>query len=215
MYKMSLQGYYRVTRNQIDFKPSANLFLNDHIETEVLLGRNKTYGAELLFVKEKGTLIGSFSYTYSSSIQQIDGVNQGNPYPSSSDRRHNISFLATQKINNKVSLSANWMFSSGVAFSFPTGRYEKDGIILPYYSARNDFRLPATHRLDLSLSVAQNVDDNKKRAGAFNFSIYNFYGRKNPYSYVFRQSTTDAAKTEVVKLFLFTILPAVSYTFKF
>lgn len=114
-----------------------------------------------------------------------------------------------------MNLSANWMFSSGVAFSFPAGRYEKDGIILPYYASRNGFRLPATHRLDLSLSLKQKPKEDSDATGEFNISIYNFYGRKNPYSYVFRQSSVAPSKTEVVKLFLFTVLPAVSYKFSF
>ncbi len=213
-YRFSVQGYYRITRNQLDFKPSASIFLNDHIETEVLNGRNRAFGAEFLLSKDKGKLKGSLSYTFSRSLQEIDGINQGEAYPSSFDRQHNIAVTMSHPLGKRWRFSANWLFASGVAFSFPAGRYEKDGILLPYYTARNSFRLPNTHRLDLSFTLRPKNTNPSAKTGELNLSLFNFYGRENPYSYVFRQSADDPSRTEVIKLFLFTVLPAVSYKFR-
>ncbi|MBT32288.1 MAG: hypothetical protein CMO01_21710 [Thalassobius sp.] len=214
-YEFSLEGYYKNMRNQIDFKPQANLLLNDHLETEILKGDARAYGMELFFRKKKGQFTGWISYTLSKAVRDIPGINNDNPYPTSYDRRHNISIVSNYKVNKHVDISANWVFSSGIAYSFPVGKYEKDQFIVPYYTSRNGFRLPPVHRLDVSATFYRKMSADMKNESSFNFSIYNLYSRKNTYAYIFRQSDEDRTKTEAVKLYLFTLLPSFTYNFKF
>ena len=214
-YEFSLEGYHKLMRNQIDFKPLANLLLNDHLETEILKGNARAYGLELFFRKKKGQFTGWISYTLSKAKRDISGINNDNPYPTSYDRRHNISIVTNYKLNKHIDISANWIFSSGLAYSFPVGKYEKDQFIVPYYTSRNGFRLPPVHRLDVSATFYRKMSANKKNESSFNFSIYNLYSRKNTYAYIFRQNEDDRTKTEAVKLYLFTILPSFTYNFKF
>ncbi len=215
MYELSVEAYYRFMRNQIDFKPLANLLLNDHLETEILSGSTQAYGAEFFFRKRKGRFKGWLSYTLSEAVSDIPGINNNQPYPTSYDRRHNLSIVSSYKVNRYLEISANWMFASGLAYSFPVGKYEKDQFIVPYYTSRNGFRLPPVHRLDVSATFYRKMSVNKKNESSFNFSIYNVYNRKNTYAYVFRQSREDRSKTEAVKLYLFTIIPSFTYNFKF
>ena len=214
-FELSIEGYWKYMQNQIDFKPLASLLLNNHLETEVLSGRGLSYGAELLLRKRFGRLNGWMSYTLSRAIRNIDGINDGRTYPTSFDRRHNFTAVLTYKFTDRISLSANWIYASGIAYSFPVGKYEIDGVILPYYSDRNGFRLPDTHRLDLALTVFREMNEERTNESSFSFSIYNVYARKNTYAFVFRQNEVIPDRTETVKLFLFSIVPSFTYNFRF
>lgn len=215
IYEFSVEAYYKFMDNQIDFKPLANLLLNDHLETEILSGSTVAYGAEFFFRKRKGRFKGWISYTLSKAESDIPGINNNQPYPTSYDRRHNISMVSSYKVNKYLELSANWVYASGLAYSFPVGKYQKDQFIVPYYTSRNGFRLPPVHRLDVSATFYRKMSADKKNESSFNFSIYNLYNRRNTYAYIFRQSREDRTKTEAVKLYLFTIIPSFTYNFKF
>lgn len=216
VYEASLEVYYKGFQNQIDFKPLASLLLNNHLETEVLSGKGEAYGAEFFLRKVEGKrLTGWLTYTLSKSVRQIDGINQNRPYPTSFDRRHNFFTALNYKAGKRVRLSANWTYSSGIAFSFPVGKYAIGNNVFPYFSSRNGFRLPANHRLDLSITVYRERTKDQPNESSFTFSLYNAYFRKNAIAYVFRQSDSSASATETVKLFLPPTIPSFTYNFKF
>lgn len=214
-FKFSLQGYIRHTGKNLDFKPAADIFMSEHIETELMQGERQSVGVEFMLSKEKGRLTGSLSYTYAQQNQYFDGINEGKTHPTSTDRRHNLSCILSYQINRRLSISANWMLASGLPFSHPGGIYRKDNFILPYYTGRNNARLPTTHRLDFSLTWRHKIKSNWKKYGELNFSVYNLYMRKNVYSYIFRQTSQDYKQFKLQKIFLFPILPSVTYKFKF
>ncbi|MCK4344584.1 MAG: TonB-dependent receptor, partial [Bacteroidales bacterium] len=116
-------------------------------------------------------------------------------------------------LNKKWKLSTVWVFATGNAVTFPVGKYEYDGKIFSLYTERNQYRMPAYHRLDLSATYQGKK--RKKFQSSLNFSIYNVYARKNAYMISFRQSEDNPEITEAVKLSLFTIIPSVTYNFKF
>jgi len=213
--ELSVEAYYKEMDNQVEFKPLASLALNNHLETELLQGSGTSYGIESMIRKNKGRLSGWATYTYSRSERQVPGINSGKPYPASFDRRHDVSIVLQYQLNKKLDFSANWTYASGVAYTVPVGRYEKNGIIVPYYTERNGFRLPPVHRLDLSATLSPKPRPGQKHESKWHFSIYNVYNRKNTFAYVFRQKRNQPNQTEVVKLYLFTIIPSVSYSFNF
>jgi hypothetical protein len=215
VWETSLEGFYKDMMNQIDFKPTAELILNDHLETEILKGTGKAYGLELLIKKQKGITSGWMSYYLARTERTIKGINNNKPYPTSFDRTHNFSLVINHQFNKRVTLSANWVFSSGIAYTFPVAKYEQDGFLVPFYTDRNGYRLPSNHRLDLSLTFFRSMSSNKKNESSFNFSIYNVYARRNTYAYIFRQNKDDRTKTEAIKLYLFSIIPSFTYHFKF
>ena len=63
VWEASLETYYRDTKNTIDYVSGANLQLNPTIETQLLQGRGRSYGTELMISKKKGELTGWVSYT--------------------------------------------------------------------------------------------------------------------------------------------------------
>jgi hypothetical protein len=212
-YEFSSEIYYKNLQNQIDYKNGAELNLNENVESQILFGQGRAYGLELYLKKKYGKFNGWISYTLSKIEDKFDRINNGNYFPARQDRTHDISIVGIFEANKKWTLSATWVYNTGNAVTFPTGKYEIDGVTKFYYSDRNANRMPAYHRLDLGATYIR-----KKTAtfeSSWTFSIYNAYGHDNPYSITFRDSKTDPTKTEAVQTTLFRFVPSISYDFKF
>ena len=176
-------------------------------------GKGWAYGSEFLIRKTKGKTTGWVSYTLSWSKRQFDEINNGKEFYARNDRRNDISVVVNQKIKKRISASLSWVYYTGSAVSFPTGIMEVGGTTVPIYSERNADRMAAYHRMDASVTLAGK--EGKKFQSSWNFAIYNLYARKNPYAYQFRESKTDPGKQEVKMLYLFGIVPSISYNLKF
>jgi hypothetical protein len=53
-WSTSLDGFYRNTANQLEYRDFADLFLNQHLETELIQGEGIAYGAEFMVQKNTG-----------------------------------------------------------------------------------------------------------------------------------------------------------------
>ncbi|MDN4166714.1 TonB-dependent receptor [Cytophagales bacterium LB-30] len=215
-FETSVEGYYKTMSNQIDYINGAQLLLNDSLEGDLLYGKGRSYGLEFFAKKNTGALTGWISYTLSRSERQIEGINQGNWYRAKYDKTHNLSVVGIYELNERWSFSGNFTYSTGVVTTFPNARWEYEGITIPYNTndVRNNFRVPAYHRLDLAATLQnkprKNWDSN------WVFSIYNVYARKNAYSIYFRQNADNPTNTEAVRLAILGIfVPAVTYNFNF
>ncbi|MBA7520888.1 hypothetical protein ES705_12987 [subsurface metagenome] len=212
-YETSVEVYYKNLQNQIEYKNGADPFLNPIIESELYFGKGWSYGIELFIKKKYGELYGWLGYTLSGTNRKFDDIDDGKVFPARYDRTHDVSFVLSYDLNKKWKLSTVWVFATGNAVTFPVGKYEYDGKIFSLYTERNQYRMPAYHRLDLSATY-----QGKKREkfqSSWNFSIYNVYARENAYMISFRQNEDNPEITEAVKLSLFTIIPSVAYNFKF
>ncbi len=212
-YELTFETYYKALDNQIDYRDGANLLGNGTIETELLTGKGRAYGAEWLLRKKTGRLTGWIGYTLSKSEKQIPGINEGKWYNAVQDRTHDISVVGMYKLNQKWMLSANWVYTTGNAVSYPSGKYRVDGRTTYYYSERNGYRMPAYHRLDLSATVQ--LKERKRFSSELAFGVYNAYNRNNAFIITFRDNKTDPTKTEAVQTTLFGAVPFISYNFKF
>ncbi len=208
-YESSLEVYYKNMQNQIDYRNGADLQLNPTVESLLLYGRGWSYGAEFLVRKRSGPLSGWLAYTWSKTQEQFPQINGGNPFPARQDRTHDISIVAMYDFSNTWAFSAVWVYNTGNAVTFPNGNYWVDGRLVPYYTQRNGYRMPAYHRLDLSATWTLGP------RSSLDFSVYNAYDRMNAYAIYFRQNRTDPSKTEAVQVTLFPIIPSVTYNFKF
>ncbi len=211
----SVEVYYKDMKNQLDFRDGANILLNPLMEADLRVGDAWAYGVEFMFNKTKGDFTGWFSYTWSKAWQQIDGINQGEKYPAAFDRPHDISLVLSYAINPRLNISANWVYQTGKPVTLPVGRYEYGGVVIPVYANRNGSRMPDYHRLDLSATWQTRKRPERSWQGSWNFSIYNAYYRKNTFSYSFRQNEANQHQTDVYKLYLFGIVPSVTYNFSF
>lgn len=212
-YESLIEIYYKDLKNQIDYKNGAELVFNSTVEAELVFGRGWAYGAEFMFKRNFGRLNGWISYTLSRTLRQFDDINNGNPFPARQDRIHDLALVGIYQISPKLTASANWIYYTGNAVTFPSGKYEIDGVTVGYYTERNGYRMPPYHRLDLGLTWERKK--NEKFESAWNFSVYNAYARENAYFIQFRQNEENPNKTEAVQFALFKIIPSVSYRFKF
>lgn len=212
-FELNVESYYKTMDNQIDYRDGAETFNSDNIETQLLYGIGRAYGLEVLFKKKKGDFTGWLSYTLSKTERQIDGINGGNWYNARQDRTHEVALVGSYQLNKRWSLSASWIYYTGDAITFPTGKYNMDGQVFFYYTDRNTYRMPSYHRLDLGANLQ--LKKRKNFSSELSFSLYNAYGRKNAYMINFREAENDPSRTEVVRTTLFQFLPSVSYNFKF
>lgn len=211
----SLEGFYKLNHNAIDFKDHAELLLNEYLEGEFRFGHAWSYGTELLIRLVEGRLNGWLSYTWSRTFRQVKQINNGNPYPASYDRPHDISIVLNYEISPSFNLGANWVYATGSPVTFPTGRFQIGNTIAPVYSDRNSFRLPDYHRLDLSLTYSRPTKPKQKWSSEWNLSVYNAYYRKNPWVINFLNDPDEPGVTYAEMTYLFGILPAITYNFKF
>lgn len=219
--EVSTEVYYKDMHNVTDFADNAEIFFNEHISTEYRQGSSWSYGAEFMANKKSGKLTGFASYTWSKAMRKIPGVNHGNPFVANYDRRHVLNLQGTYDLNPRWSFGASFTYSTGRPITLPAGKYEYGSYLPDDLTQRNGYRLPDFHRLDLSATFNPKRNDSRKWKGQWIFSVYNAYNRKNPFS-IFTQPTKDADGnpvgdgTKQAKLiYLFPILPTVTYNFKF
>lgn len=215
-WETSVELYYKDMQNVLDYKEGANLFLNSNIETELLNGSGESKGLELLARKTQGQLTGWVAYTWSHTTRTVDGINNGNPYPSSYDRTHDLSVVSNYELNDRWNFAANFVFTTGTPTSFPVAKYTVQGNQLYEYSARNSNRLPNYHRLDLSVTYDFKKNEKRRFKQSINFSVYNIYGRRNAYSITPRANEDNRNQTEFIRLSIIGApIPSITYNFKF
>ncbi|MET0392788.1 MAG: TonB-dependent receptor [Chitinophagaceae bacterium] len=213
-FELSVEAYYKSMQNQIDYRDGADIFANsDAIESQLLFGKGRAYGIEWLLKKKAGRFTGWLSYTLSKTEKKIDGINSDRWYNARQDRTHDVAVVASYQLNAKWTVSANWVFYTGDAVTFPAGKYRIDNRTIFYYTERNGYRMPSYHRLDLGATWV--LRQRKKWSSELTFSLYNAYGRENAYTINFRDNENDPSRTEAVRYALFKYIPSVSYNFKF
>lgn len=212
-YEFSTEIYYKHLQNQIDYKDGAELRFNENAESQLLFGIGRAYGIEFLLRKKYGRLSGWIGYTLARTEKKIDEINKGDYYPVKQDRTHDITIVGMFDLTKKWTVSATWVYYTGNAVTFPSGKYELAGKMVSYYTERNGYRMPDYHRLDIAFTWQKKKT--KKFESSWNFSLYNAYGRENPYSITFQADPNDPTKTQAVQTTLFQWIPSINYNFKF
>lgn len=225
-WEASVESYYRTTQNQIDYIPGADLLINKHLEGDLLSGKGRAYGLEFYLHKKTGKLNGWISYTLAKTELQVNGINNGDWYPTRFDQRHNLKVVAFYEISKRWSASANFAFMSGTPATFPTSGYYENGIYIPYNAnnSRGNARIPPYNRLDISFRLEGKREKNgrvRKNHDYWVFSLYNVYGRENPFSIYFAQNDQRVPQGQVIErqakqvAIIGSIVPSFSYNFNF
>jgi len=216
----SVETYYKEVKNMIEYKDGADLLFNPFIESQLLSAIGRAYGIELLIKRNAGKLTGWIGYTYARTLRQVKGIqdetiNDGEFYPSNFDKPHDLTIVTNYKFTRRLSLSTNFTYSTGRPISYPDDVYLVDGYTVVQYSNRNQSRIAPYHRLDLSFTIEESLDLTKKWKGSWVFSVYNVYGRKNPYSVFFKPEYKGKLPQAYQLSVLGTIFPSITYNFKF
>jgi hypothetical protein len=224
--EMSCELYYKQIQNVIDYKNGAIIVLNDFLENDLLSGSGKAFGLEMLVRKTSGRLTGWASYTFSRSLIKMDGdvedevINDGNYYPSNYDKPHDVTLVGNFQLSRSWRLAADFNYSTGRPVTLPEIKYQLERSEIVYYSDRNKYRLPAYHRLNVSVSYDGNLKRNKKFNTSWTFSVYNLYGRKNVFS-VFYNKELPSMDNDFTRFGLYKLsviarpIPTLTFNFNF
>ena len=225
-FETSVEVYYKKLQNILDYKNGAQILMNPYIESELLEAKGYAYGLELFAKKNSGRLTGWVSYAYSRAFQKADGqfpdekINGGAWYPSVYDKPNDLSVVANYKISRRWRFSGDFVYSSGRPITLPEQKYTYGVYQVVVFSDRNKYRMPDYNRLDVSITLDENLRKKRMWKGSWTFSIYNLYGRKNPYS-VFYQKGSSIQDSGQSSYNIYTLsiigvpVPSITYNFKF
>lgn len=213
-YEFSAEFYYKNLQNQIDYKDAAQLLVNQDVESQLLYGVGRAYGTELFLKKKYGKFNGWVGYTLSKTERKFEEINDGRYYPATHDRTHDLSLVAIYKYNDQWTFSSNFVYGTGKAVTYPTGKYHVGGHTTYSYSDRNAYRQPPTHRLDIAATYE--AKPGKYFQSSWTFGVYNVYAQKDPYRITFKDSKNVPQATEAVQTSIFGVpIPSVTWNFKF
>ena len=215
----SAEIYYKIIDNMIDFKDGTRLIMNEHIERDLVNVQGKAYGVEVMFRKPEGRARWSISYTWSRMLTRSKGsfieelINSGDWFPANHDRPHDLILTFNYIWSRRVSLSANYNFSSGRPVTYPVSSYMIDDIVITQYTDRNKYRIPYYSRMDFSVRISGNLKIKRLAHPHWIFSVYNLTGRDNVYSVFFRQEN-NRVKGYYLSVFGKPV-PSLSFNFDF
>ncbi len=221
-FRISLETYYKEMDKLLGYKEGAEYFSTTvNWENTITQGTGQAYGMELLFEKNSGKFTGLIGYTLAYSTRKFAELNKGKEFPYKYDRRHDISIVGNYKFNDHINIGAVWVYGTGNSITLPTQRYTsidkmelfdldnmgKDN--LEYFGIKNNFKLPAYHRLDVSINMTK---QKKKGIRTWSLGAYNVYNRQNPYL-VYTKEVNGQKK--LYQKSLFPVIPYFSYNYKF
>lgn len=209
----SIELYTKSIRNIIDFKDNAELFINNHIESQILIGKAQANGLEIFINKKNGALQGWVSYTLAKVQNSIKGINNNNPYSPVYDRRHNFKVFLTYSPSKKWTFSSTFSYLSGNNITVPIGTFQYFGSSFTYYTSKNGYKVPSFNQLDLA--ITRHFQTKNKIKSDLTLSINNVYNRKNIFSIYTRQDKYNLGELKSYKLYLYGILPSINYNFSF
>lgn len=220
-YELSAEAYYKHIGDYLNYRSSAVLLMNHHLETDVISTKGRAYGIELQVKKPLGKLNGWVSYTYSrSQLRQDDKrvaqpLNNGEWYPSEYDRPHEVKAVLNFKLTERYSFSSNFNYATGRPTTLPAGKYfdSHNQKYMPYYTDRNTYRIPDYMRLDLAFNIEPTHRLTSFLHTSFSIGVYNALARKNAYSVYY---VTKGEDIQGYKLSVFgTAIPYVSLNIRF
>jgi len=227
IWETSLEIYYKKIDDLVEYIDFADLHLNEHLETELLAGTANAYGAELSIRKNAGRWTGWLSYAYNRTYVKVAGdfsaatLNEGDRFPASFDRPHNLTLIAKRRLGEKSSFSMNFTYNTGRPITAIESSYEHDGVSIPVFSGRNAYRIPDYIRLDISFTIAENiwknrtVDPNRPITDSMTITFYNLLSRENAFT-VYYDRTGNITYPRAQKLsILGAVIPSATYNISF
>jgi outer membrane receptor protein involved in Fe transport len=220
-YEFSAEVYYKHINDYLNYRSSAVLLMNHHLETDVISTTGKAYGIELQAKKPTGKLNGWISYTFARSLLRQDDKrvampqNNGDWYSTEYDRPHEIKAVVNFKFTERYSFSSNFNYATGRPTTLPAGKYynSRNQKFMPYYSDRNTYRIPDYMRLDLAFNIEPTHKLTSFLHTSFSFGVYNALARKNAYNVYY---VTEGEEIKGYKLSVFgTAIPYVSINMRF
>lgn len=212
-YTFSVEGYYKRMYRLPDYKDNVDFFMENEPEKIVDTGEGYSMGLELSLRKNKGKLQGEVNYTLSTTRIKMKQINDGDPYAPVYDRPHNLKMLLNYKFNEKWNISSTFALRSGMNVTIPVRRYIYQGSVFYEYTKRNAYRGPIFHQLDIQVNYKPFMT--KRWQGEWGFGLMNVYNRKNVFTLFAGREKIDMTKQGIYKMYLYGILPSITYNIEF
>ena len=213
----SIEAYYKNLYNQIELLYGIiNDFQDKIFEESMVFGTGRSYGIEFFMRKTRGKATGWIGYTISRTDRKFAEIDHGRIYPAKYDRTHDLNLVFSYNLKNRWNFSGTFIYATGNAMTVPEYKYLIGGNVITGYSGTNSFRMPAYHRLDISITY------NFKKKGNYdssvNFSVFNVYNRANPY-FIYYEISGNVYDYNLHitprQVTLFPIIPSITWSFKF
>jgi hypothetical protein len=221
VWETSVEVYYKKMSDYLDYRSSARILMNHHIETDVVSAEGRAYGVELMAKKPSGKLNGWASYTYSRTfLRQHDKlvanpVNRGEWYPTNYDKPHDFKLVGNYKFSQRYSFSVNIDYSTGRPTTVPAGRYYDSRLntYQVFYTDRNSYRIPDYFRSDVSFNIEPSHKLTLLTHHSISIGAYNITGRRNIYSIYY---VSEKGQIKGYQLSIFGMpIPFLTYNIKF
>jgi hypothetical protein len=207
-------------KNQVEYEEGflPENSINGNVDNNFVFGKGWSYGAEFFVKKTKGKFNGWIGYTLAWTKRNFPDLNNSTTFFAKFDRRHDVSVVLVYELNSRWTFGATWVYATGNLNTFPERLYflSNGNIVQDYGNQRNNYRLPAYHRLDISATYLRKKT--KKFESSYTFSVFNVYNRANPYFIYFdsQGSPKDGSLVlQAKQVSLFPVLPSITYNFKF
>lgn len=221
-WQSSLQLYYKWQDELLRYFdetqiPKLEETTGDFWELEVVSGSADNWGLtwnnQWMWPNAKLQLL----YAYQQNRHVFPELNEGNPFPFSFERPHKVILGGHFNISTKCKLQFHWEYASGRPITLVASEYRfaaLDNFLFPIdeqLSTLNGYRLPAYHRLDISLHWQFR---RPQTIHTIVLGMYNTYNRQNTFfAYQYEDSffPEDSGLREQHSL---PLLPTLSYRFK-
>ena len=211
-FELSGEVYYRTMNNVNEYSQNFISGQNDSYIDNVFVGTGRAYGVGMLLKKNYGKFTGWISYALGRSERTFDEINDGKTFPARFDRRHDLSLVTAYTFNEKWDASIVYAYATGNAYTLPSSWYFINNTPVKEYGKYNGSRMPDYNRTDLSVNYWFRKDN------GINFSVYNAFIVNNPI-YIFmnirQNEETGIVEVDIKQKKLYTIIPSVSWRFKF
>jgi hypothetical protein len=212
---LTLEGYYKRTAHQLDYKSGATTLMNPHLTDDLVETYGKAYGVEFMVKKTSGKLTGWLSYSYSrTQLREMEDrgvatINGGAWYNAPYDKPHEVKLVGNYKFTHRYSLSVNLDYATGRPVTLPIGTFDYGGGTRLAYSQRNTYRIPDYFRLDLAVNIDPGHYLRQFSHMSWTIGVYNVTARKNAYSVFF-----DGQESYLLSVFAYPI-PYINLNLKF
>ncbi len=196
-----VEAYYKNLTNVAEFSQRFRRSPEDRPEDLFFLGTGVAKGLEFLAQKKFGKLNGWASYTLGKVEYKIPPFNNGAAYPANQDRRHEVKLVGNY-ILGKWNLAATWVYATGAPYTAPENQYSLtllDGSSRSFIHVgdKNAQRLPAYHRMDVS--VSRQFESNAL-VWDLGLSVFNLYDHKNVWYREYVLDTNPVIVRDVITL---------------
>jgi CarboxypepD_reg-like domain/TonB-dependent Receptor Plug Domain len=228
-YEISVEGYYKDMTNVLSLKEGASfLGTQNDWQDKVTQGNGKAYGVEFFLQKKEGKTTGWVSYTWSKNLRQFSDLNGGLEFPYKYDRRNDFKMVVSHEFSKRFSINGTWQYGTGNALTLytntfrlptinqPIDQFYKQPIEVATVGERNSYRMPAYHRLDVSVEWTKKK---KRHTRTWVLGCYNLYGRANPFAVLKGTKYDEVTQTSTPVYRVLSLIPvpvpSFSYNFKF